>query len=185
MAIRTLAAFLRGGEVWDARQAYLAAVGEWHSRFAVTGPPIDLEDLVRFCDCYYLPHEEGPEAEALYALVRSLLARPPAEWGDDGVEFRSRAARLRDVCVRLTELRDRPLFHALSRRVWELREELDLLERYVAARSAPGGERDAVPIGLPPAGHVSRRAGGPTPAPAGAASRRHVHRPGARAAAGR
>jgi hypothetical protein len=31
----------------------------------------------------------------------------------------------------VTELRDRPLFHALSRRVWELREELDLLDRYV------------------------------------------------------
>ena len=40
------------------------------SRFAVTGPPIDLEDLVLFGDCYYLPHQEGPEAKALYALCR-------------------------------------------------------------------------------------------------------------------
>jgi protein O-GlcNAcase/histone acetyltransferase len=142
VAIRTLAAFLRCDDVWDARQAYLSAVGEWHSRFAVTGPPIDLDDLVRFCDCYYLPYEEGPEAEALYALARGLLARPPAEWGDDAAEFRRRAARLRDVCVRLGELRERPLFNALSRRVWELREELDLLLRYVAALSVPTG-RDA------------------------------------------
>ena len=51
------------------------------------------------------------------------------------VAFRSVAARLREFCVRLTELRDRPLFYALSRRIWELREELDLLERYVGGKS--------------------------------------------------
>ena len=36
----------------------------------------------------------------------------------------------------MTELRQRPLFYALSRRIWELREELDLLERYVKCKSA-------------------------------------------------
>jgi hypothetical protein len=35
----------------------------------------------------------------------------------------------------MTELRQRPLFYALSRRIWELREELDLLERYVEFKS--------------------------------------------------
>jgi protein O-GlcNAcase/histone acetyltransferase len=135
--VRTLAAFLDGGETWDARQAYLSAVAAWHPRFAVTGASIALEDLVRFCDCYYLPYEEGAEAEALFALARDLVARPPAEWGGEAVEFQQRATRLRDVCVRLAELRDRPLFHALWRRVWELREELDLLVRYVASQSIP------------------------------------------------
>jgi hypothetical protein len=38
----------------------------------------------------------------------------------------------------MTELRHRPLFYALSRRVWELREELDLLERYVEFKSRGG-----------------------------------------------
>jgi protein O-GlcNAcase/histone acetyltransferase len=137
--IRTLAAFLRCGDTWDARQAYLSALREWHSRFSTTGLPIDPEDLVLFCDCYYLPYEDGTEAEALYGLLHSLLGRPPDTWGDAAAEFQRRAARLREICVRLAGLRDRPLFHAMSRRVWELREELDLLERYVTARSAPGG----------------------------------------------
>jgi hypothetical protein len=44
---------------------------------------------------------------------------------------RDELGRLRTFCLRLTELRDRSLFHALYRRVWELREELDLLDRYV------------------------------------------------------
>jgi alkanesulfonate monooxygenase SsuD/methylene tetrahydromethanopterin reductase-like flavin-dependent oxidoreductase (luciferase family) len=35
----------------------------------------------------------------------------------------------------MTALRQRPLFYALSRRVWELREELDVLLGYVRTRA--------------------------------------------------
>jgi hypothetical protein len=82
---------------------------EWLPRFATIGEPVSLEDLILFGDCYYLPHEEGPEAEA---MLRQ---------GGLGKE----AKRLRDFCARMAELRDRSLFYALHRRVWELREELD------------------------------------------------------------
>jgi hypothetical protein len=41
---------------------------------------------------------------------------------------------LREACARLAELEDRALFHAWSRRAWELREEMDLLLQYAAAR---------------------------------------------------
>jgi hypothetical protein len=44
---------------------------------------------------------------------------------------------LRDLCARLAELKCRPLFHALSRRVWELREEMDLLDRYIGFVTDP------------------------------------------------
>ena len=133
--LRTLAEFVRGTGPWDARAAYLAAMGEWLPRFATVGQPISEEDLVLLGDCYYLPHEEGPEAEALLRQVRSLISRDPAEWGDEGAAVRRRLAQLREVCVRLAQLRERPLFHALSRRVWELGEELDLLQRYLEARA--------------------------------------------------
>ncbi|HXP60521.1 MAG TPA: beta-N-acetylglucosaminidase domain-containing protein, partial [Dongiaceae bacterium] len=124
--------------VWDARQAYLSAMREWLPRFATLGQPVALEDLILFGDCYYLPHEEGPEAEALYDRARSLLATNPAQWGEEATAFRRQTARLRQFCARLTELRHRPLFYALSRRIWELREELDLLEGYVQFKSARG-----------------------------------------------
>ena len=67
-----------------------------------------------------------------------FLALNPAEWGEDITAFRREAARLREFFLRLTELRQRPLFYALSRRIWELREELDLLERYIEFKSAKG-----------------------------------------------
>jgi hypothetical protein len=140
--LRTLAEFVRSEGKWDARQAYVAAMREWLPRFKTVGQPVTLEDLILLGDCYYLPHEEGPEAEALFAGITHLLAADHVDWGDLAAAFRQRAARLGELCARLTALRHRPLFYALSRRIWELREELDLLERYVGFKSK-GGKPDA------------------------------------------
>ncbi len=131
---RTFARFVQCGAAWDARKDYLAAMQEWLPLFETVGQPVGLEELVLLGDCYYLPYEEGPEAEALYQRAQRMLATDPKQWGEDVAAFRRRSSRLRELCVRLTELRHRPLFYALSRRVWELREELDLLERYVTAK---------------------------------------------------
>jgi protein O-GlcNAcase/histone acetyltransferase len=136
--LRTLAAFVRSEGTWDSRAAYLEALREWFSRFTTVGAPLAFEDLVLFGDCFYLPHREGPEAEAFLQRARAAL-RADSTGGDEAAAaFRRPAARLREFCGRLADLRDRPLFHALWRRVWDLREELDLLERGVAARSEAG-----------------------------------------------
>ncbi|MDW8311100.1 MAG: beta-N-acetylglucosaminidase domain-containing protein, partial [Verrucomicrobiales bacterium] len=105
--LRTLGEFVRGGRGWNARRAWRAAMRAWWPRFAVVGPSVTLGDLLRFGDCYYLPHEEGPEAEALYRGARQLLEREPSEWGREVAQFRQRAARLRRFCERLAGLRDR------------------------------------------------------------------------------
>lgn len=138
VALRTLARFVAEQGPWHPREAYLDALREWWPEFATTGQPIPFEDLVLLGDCYYLPYEEGPEAENLFRGIRDLLARSPATWGAEADAFRHLAIRLRDLCVRLSELRARPLFYALSRRIWELREELDLLEKYILLASRGG-----------------------------------------------
>jgi protein O-GlcNAcase / histone acetyltransferase len=132
--LRTLAAFVHEAGPWDARKAYLSAMQEWLPSFATVTGPARLEDLVLLGDCYYLPYEEGPEAEALYRMARHALASESPTWRADAEAFLVEGARLREFCARLVTLRDRPLFHALSRRVWDLREELDLLVRCVEAR---------------------------------------------------
>jgi protein O-GlcNAcase / histone acetyltransferase len=127
----TLAAFVHHSGDWSAREAYLAAMKAWLPHFETARQPVTLEDLILLGDCYYLPHEEGPEAEALFAAVRRLLNGRAWDWDQAAAAFVERSARLRAICVQMTELRQRPLFYALSRRIWELREELDLLEGYV------------------------------------------------------
>ena len=136
--LRTLSEFLRspGGTGWDARKSYLSAMKEWLPHFANVGQPVTFDDLVLLGDCYYLPHEQGPEAAALFEHARSLLEQNVAQWNKSEVEaFQQTATRLRQFCARMTDLDQRPLFYALSRRVWELREELDLFIGFVAFNS--------------------------------------------------
>ncbi len=129
--LRTFGWYVHSQGTWDARAAYLGAMAEWSRQFVTASVPVTSEDLVLLGDCYYLPHAEGPEAEKLYQQARTLLASDPVGWGQDALAFRRQAGRLREICARMTDLRHRPLFHALSRRLWELREEMDLLERVV------------------------------------------------------
>jgi protein O-GlcNAcase/histone acetyltransferase len=132
--LRTFARFVQCEAAWDPRKEYLAAMEEWLAHFETIHRPMALADLVLLGDCYYLPFEEGAEAEAFFQRTCHLLAVDPKQRGEDATAFRQQSARLREFCARLTELKRRPLFHALSRRVWELREEIDLLERYVTAK---------------------------------------------------
>ena len=97
-----------------------------------------LDEQILFDDCHYLPHEDGSDARRLIGQIEqwmNAVAADPATRIPPG--FRDAATRLREFCARTTELRDRPLFHALSWRVWELREELDLLERFIQFQIAP------------------------------------------------
>lgn len=122
---RSFADFVHCSGSWNPRDSYLRAMHEWLAHFQpVHPPPFELQDLVAFGDCYYLPHQDGPEAEALFDEAESLVQGRGSEMG--------RVRRLREFCTRLPEITDRPLFYALSRRVWDLREELDLLERFAA-----------------------------------------------------
>ena len=137
MALRTVALYLQAAEGhWDERQAFLHALREWLPAFATVTGDVDFDDLVRLADCYYLTYREGPEAEELLARAHRALRDGSPAWRDHAQAFLDRAVPLRDLCARLATLRHRPLFHALSRRVWDLREELDLLVRAVQARLA-------------------------------------------------
>lgn len=137
VALRTLGDWLRAGDSWEPRAAYLRALGEWLPRFATVAGAADAGDLALFADCFYLPYEDGPGAQALFAALRRLVETDPAIWTAAEVEaFRGPATRLRDFCTGLAALRDRALFAALWRRVWELREELDLLLAWVRQKEA-------------------------------------------------
>lgn len=136
--LRTLGYFLNSSGSWDARMAYRSALREWWPHFATIGEPISYDDFEVFGDYFYLPYEEGEDAERLVAQFSDLLRTHPSQWGERANIFRDHAARLRKFCARMTELKDRPLFYALSRRVWDLREELDLLDRFVEFKSKPG-----------------------------------------------
>jgi protein O-GlcNAcase/histone acetyltransferase len=131
--VRAFASYLQSEGDYDARAAYLAALRDWLPRFMTVSGPASFDDLLRLGDCYYLPHEDGAEAEKLIGLARQIVRRAPEEWNGADSAFCQQALALRDFCSRLADLRDRTLFYALHRRIWELREEMDLLLGYVRA----------------------------------------------------
>lgn len=138
---RTLARFLQAQEPWDPRAEYLRALHEWSPQFETCTQPIPAGDLQGILDGFYLPHEDGPEVVAFLRDTEWLLQRHPADWGDKAAPVRAQAMRWRDTCGRLVDLRNRALFYAMHRRLWELREELDLLEKYIGFKS--GANPDA------------------------------------------
>jgi protein O-GlcNAcase/histone acetyltransferase len=141
--LRTLAGYVQSGEEWDPRQAYLEAMASWLDQFGTIGKPISREDLILMGDCFYLPHTEGPEANRVHDLILRLLKNPPEEWGEHYPAFLDVSGRIQSLFERLTELRRRDLFYTFSRRMWELKEEMQLFEAYFKARredsAAQGG----------------------------------------------
>lgn len=127
----TLADFLRNPETYDPRNSFLAAIAQWHADFETVGDDLPLEELVMLAECYYLPYCEGPKAEKMKSVADHLIRQPVQQWGDafpTWVEFQDSIERL---FVALTRLKNRDLFHAWSRRVWELNEELQLIGEFL------------------------------------------------------
>lgn len=134
--LHTFAQYLQSEVTWEAREAYLAAMAAWLPRFASPVAKITLEELVLLGDCFYLPHQEGPTAEALFEAAQQLMCDSPVDWELRVDHFERLARQLHKACAQIANLRDRHLFAALSRRTWELREELDLFAAFIAAHQA-------------------------------------------------
>jgi protein O-GlcNAcase/histone acetyltransferase len=114
--LRTFGKFAQSKGGYDPRSEYVAAMTEWNRGMETFTGHVPLASLLMLGDCYYLPFEEGPLAEKLFAAVENLNAQE--------LEL------MRCFCSDLAQLKDRALFAALHRRVWELREEMDLLEKF-------------------------------------------------------
>jgi protein O-GlcNAcase/histone acetyltransferase len=134
--LHTLSAFLQGEGAWQPREAFLAAATEWLAKYETDRLPIADEDLVLLADCYYLPHDEGPEAQTLYRVIDRLLRQPVDSWGDAYEKFSAMNRRIQSLFERLTELHDRELFHAWSRRAWEFKEEMQMIDSLLTQKKA-------------------------------------------------
>ena len=132
------------------------AAAEWLPRFETVTQPLALADLILLADCFYLPYAEGPEAKKLLTLVDRLLAEPVDRWGDAYELFCGENARIQALFDRLTELRDRELFDAWSRRAWELKEELQVIAMVLAQKKTGHDIDEGIRVGEPFAGNVFR-----------------------------
>ena len=135
--LRTFAAFLSGDGEWKPREAFLNAAAEWLPCFETVTKPLALADLILLADCFYLPHSEGPEARTAARCWSIACSRSRLKVGVMPTSsFPTSNARIQTLFDRLTELRDRELFDAWSRRAWELKEELQIIDAALAQKKA-------------------------------------------------
>ena len=139
VALKTLTGYLRASDSWNSRNAYEEALAAWLPRFSSVGEDgVTLDDLTLMCDSYYLPHENGELAEQLYQDVRFIVMQPTDDWGDRQGRLRKRIRQVVELARKLTEVHRRELFYAFNRQVWELREELEMIEQYMDWKLAGG-----------------------------------------------
>lgn len=135
-------------KVWQPRLAFLKALAAWHSSFALYASDAEAvtdAELRLLADCFSLPHEHGDDAKTLLAEITDALTRPGAGWSDADAVCLAKVTALEELTTRLTDLRDRPLFQAMSRRLWALREELSLLRQRLCNRQRVAAGEPASP----------------------------------------
>ena len=133
--LRTLGEYLNH-DSYEPRTAFLSAASDWAGRYETIGSQVSVEDVVLLADCYYLPYSDGATAKPLKDCAAALLHQPVDEWKDAYDEFSEYHKRIVGIFEQLTQLRDRELFYAWSRRIWELREELDLIKDFAHAKKS-------------------------------------------------
>lgn len=130
--LRTLASYVDAGNEWNPRAAYLAALKEWLPSWKLrVGDPITIHRLEMLGDCFYLPYEFGKRAQDLFDSFRSLLRTPVSAWGSNLGQFEHTHLVILVLINKVTALDNRDLLYAFYRHLWELKEEIDLLQRYV------------------------------------------------------
>jgi protein O-GlcNAcase/histone acetyltransferase len=136
--LHTFASFVGQGRGWTASKAYRAALQDWRPSFRdLQGSLPSLDELRLLTDSLHLPYEVGDEAVGFLADVRQLLASGGKASRTVEERFRQRSDVLTRWHTRITDLADRELSYTLYRHVWELKEEVDLLQRYLAWQKLP------------------------------------------------
>lgn len=159
--LSTLAAFLKSTGEWNPREAFLAATAEWLKSFETVSQPISMEDLVLLADCFYLPYSEGSEGAKLIEIVEKLFRSVAHSKVQDYEAFAILDRRIQRLFSRLTELRDRELFHAWSRHGWGLKEGMQVINallkrRGIGAEEAAGSTSEVGFGGVHRVGLLSR-----------------------------
>ena len=146
VAFQTMARCLNDPDGYEPRQAFEDSVADWVHAYAAVRGELEVEDLRLLADCYYLPFEEGEEAIELQDTVNRLLQRSVSDWGNDFQLFLEYQRRVEHIFETLTELRDRELFYAWSRRVWELREEMSLIKDFLERKQQGDSEDEGIAL---------------------------------------
>ncbi len=131
--LRSFADYIRGGKNWSVERSYSQAQKAWRDQFIDLKGTLPTPAQMRLlCDSLHLPFHHGRVAARALDDARITLRSKGTRTTETGQRLRRWATGMADWHTRMTELRDRDLTYTLYRHVWELKEEGDLLLRYLS-----------------------------------------------------
>lgn len=135
--LRTFATYTRARRTWNPRNAGQAARAAWRAAFVSrTRHRMTGRDLHWLTDVFHLPFAHGPQAAQLLRDYATLLRTPPEYWGRTWPRLQRACRELAALLTSVTELADRDLCYALYRHVWDLKEEVTLMQAYLRWRES-------------------------------------------------
>lgn len=130
--LHSFASYVTGDKRWTVERSYGAALESWRKQFIdLKGALPTLQQMRLLCDSLHLPYNPGRLAARLLSDVRLALQSKGPKVAPARKAVRQWAGEMAEWQTRITELRDRDLCYTLYRHVWELKEEADLLLRYL------------------------------------------------------
>ena len=128
------------GDQYAAESVFAEGLRAWSAEFDGVGDPWTAEELALFAAIFYSPFALGQSAAEMFEEVARLTKSDPEDWGDGWDRFQHWRQLTQTISVKLTELNNRDLFYTFNRQWWEIREEFDLLARFLAYRREHGGQ---------------------------------------------
>ena len=142
--LRTLAMYAQAEGEWDPRRAFQTALSGWSLEWKTHTPGgLSAGELELLCDCFYLPAQLGARAKSFFDDFQFLLRATPKRRGLASRRFETSCAELIGLFDKISALKNRELLYALYHLVWELREEIRLIRKYVSwlKNNPPAGQR--------------------------------------------
>ena len=135
--LRTLAMYSIESESWNQRQAFMDSSKEWLQYFG--NDELTFDEIQLLGDCFYIQGQMGEIGEQLVESVRFIMKNNPSEWGLHLKTFQTLDANLNSLCMKLMAVKNRDLLYDFYLTLWELREEMEYVSKWIEWKQSGKG----------------------------------------------
>ncbi len=136
--LRTLSFFTVETDTWNPEQALIDSTKEWLHYFG--HDEILLDEILVLSECFSAPGHKGTRGNQLTKSIKTMLSKPPQEWGPQLGIFKKIELTINSICKKLAESSNRDLLYDIYSHIWELRDALGIVSHWITVKESGKGE---------------------------------------------